>query len=291
MKKATRTNEHRDPYKLKNHPLNIKLYGGKPPTPQFIADVKKLGILQQLLITVDDVVISGHTRKDAARIAGIKEVPVSVLRDVTDPLDLEELLIVSNRQREKDNETLAREAARLAGIESERAVSRQKATQRDGAAPVMALAPSPEKPEKNEDFGSTREKVAEALGVGDKTAQKLIETGSELEKAEAEGDTEHADEIKAGLQQSVSAGHRAAKGEKAPEVAPTPFDESLAGVDWVLKVAVPKIQEHAIIAEKALGSGKAAFSADRVSKMVKPIHEAFQGIRGVLANAQQKARK
>ena len=76
-----------------------------------------------------------------------------------------------------------------------------------------------------------------------------------------------------------------------PESDATPFDEPLAGIDWVLKVAVPKIQEHAILAEKALGSGKAGFTADRVSKLVKPIHEAFNGIRGVIANAQQKARR
>lgn len=71
----------------------------------------------------------------------------------------------------------------------------------------------------------------------------------------------------------------------------TPFDEPLAQIDWVLNVAVPKIQEHAIAAEKALGSGKGSFAASAVSKLVAPIHAAFQGIRGVVKNAQQKARR
>lgn len=215
MATATRTNEHRDPHKLKNHPLNIKLYGGKPPKPEFIASVKKHGILEPLLINVDDVVIAGHTRKDASRIAGLKEVPVIVLRDVLDPLDQEELLIISNRQREKDNETLAREAARLATIEEERAAARLKQTQAKPGekvgAKAVAHAPQPTKPEKNEDSGRAREKVADTLGVGQKSAGKLIEVGRELERAEESGDTEKAEEIKAGLQKSVSAGHKAAK--------------------------------------------------------------------------------
>lgn len=284
---AARTNEYRDPHKLKNHPLNIKLYGGAPPTQMFIENIKKFGVCEPLLITVEDVVIAGHTRKNAARIAGLKEVPVIVLRDLADPLDLEELLIASNGQREKTNEMKAREAARLAEIEEVRAAERQKAALKKGSAPVVSRVPQRENHEKGGDSGRTREKVADVLHVSDKTAARLIVSGRELEKAEAEGDTEHAEEIKAGLQKSVSAGHRAAV---ASEVQSTPFDEPLAAVDWVLKVAVPKVQEHAILAEKALGSGKAGFSADRVSKLVKPIHEAFEGIRGVIAHAQKKAR-
>lgn len=214
-----RTNETRDPHKLKNHPLNIKLYGDKPPKPEFVAGVKKHGILEPLLITVDDVVVAGHTRKNAARIAGLKEVPVIVLRDVTDSLDLEELLIISNRQREKDNETLAREAARLAGIEEARAEARQKANLKLGAArpPVGTNAHQRENPEKNDDSGRAREKVAEALGVGEQSANKLIKAGKALEDAEESGDTEKAEEIKAGLQKSVSAGHKAATKEDEPE--------------------------------------------------------------------------
>ena len=287
----TRTNEHRDPQKLKNHPLNIKLYKGAPPTADFVASVKAHGILTPLLITTDDVVISGHDRKNAARMAGLKEVPVVVLRDVTDPLDQEELLIVSNRQKQKDNETLAREAARLTEIESERAAERVRAAQSKPGSKAGTNAHRPKNSEDIDDSGRTRERVAEALGVGEQTAVKLAEAGRELKKAEESGDAEKADSIKRGLQKSVSAGHKAATSANRDEDKPTPFDEPLAGVDWVLKTAVPKIQEYAIDAEKAIGSGKGAFSQERVSKLVKPIHEAFQGIRGVIANAQQKARR
>lgn len=227
----TRTNEHRDPHKLKNHPLNIKLYKGAPPTQDFVSSVKAHGILTPLLVTVDDVVISGHDRKNAARMAGLKEVPCVVLRDVTDPLDLEELLIVSNRQKQKDNETLAREAARLAEIEAERSEARQKKNLKKGPeSSVKAQAPERE----TGSSGQTRQKVAEALGVGEKKAEQLAATGKALEQAEAKGDTEKADEIKAGLKESVAAGHRAAtaKEETAPPVSDAfgPVPEKLAHV-------------------------------------------------------------
>lgn len=71
----------------------------------------------------------------------------------------------------------------------------------------------------------------------------------------------------------------------------TPFDEPLAGIDFVLDVAVPKVQEFAILAEQALGSGKATFSSDRISMLMKQVHDSFHGIRGVIANAQQRHRR
>jgi ParB-like chromosome segregation protein Spo0J len=242
MKTETRTNEHRDPHQLKNHPLNIKLYKGSPPTPDFVASVKAHGILTPLLVTVDDVVISGHDRKNAARMAGLKEVPVVVLRDVTSPLDLEELLIVSNRQKQKDNETLAREAARLTEIETERAAERQKQNLKKGReSSVVAQAPQRETGES----GKTRTKVAEALGVGEKKAGQLTETGRELEKAEAAGDEAKVADIKKGLEKSVAAGHKAATADKKPSVATITKDGKRT-------IAGPPYDAHGI--EKAFGA-------------------------------------
>jgi hypothetical protein len=85
--------------------------------------------------------------------------------------------------------------------------------------------------------------------------------------------------------------HQPKPEQAAEEPKTTPFDEPLAGIDWVLKVAVPEIQVKAIAADEALGSAKGEFTRQRISKLVEPIHKLFQDARGVVANAQQKARR
>lgn len=79
--------------------------------------------------------------------------------------------------------------------------------------------------------------------------------------------------------------------QNQPDPNETPFDQSLAGIDWVLGTAVPRVQEYALLAETSLGGGRGDFSADRMSKAMKQVHDAFTSIRGVLANAQQKHRR
>src|SRR5690606_17819586 len=94
-----------------------------------VDSVAKKGVQVPLLITPEGVIISGHRRRQAAVIARLKEVPVIVRNDLTDPLDIEWVLIETNRQREKTAEVLAREAQKLFAIEEERAKKRQSATQ------------------------------------------------------------------------------------------------------------------------------------------------------------------
>lgn len=85
--------------------------------------------------------------------------------------------------------------------------------------------------------------------------------------------------------------HQSKPDPKPDEPVKTPFDEPLAGIDWVLNVAVPEIQVKAIAAEEVLGNAKGAFTRQRISKLVEPIHKLFQDVRGIVANAQQKARR
>ncbi|MCA9546834.1 MAG: ParB N-terminal domain-containing protein [Myxococcales bacterium] len=96
---------------LKPHPLNERIYGDHADD-ELIARVQMLGIIHPLLIAHDGTVISGHRRLDAATRLGLSQVPVLV-SPLTDPLDLEELLIEANRQRQPSNEQRVREYQHL----------------------------------------------------------------------------------------------------------------------------------------------------------------------------------
>lgn len=104
---------------LRGHPLNDAIYGDRADD-ELVARVQMHGIIHPLLVTPDGTVISGHRRLDAARRLGLSEVPVLV-RPIGDPLEVEELVIEANRQREPTNEQRVREFAHLKALRVKRA--------------------------------------------------------------------------------------------------------------------------------------------------------------------------
>lgn len=129
---ARNTYETRNPAVLKNHPLNIELYGDKP-NDEFVASVKEHGVLEPIQIMPDNTIISGHRRNQAAKINRLKEVRVVVRNDLADNLDAELALLECNRQREKTNEERAREFRIRAKIEQQIAERRMLAGKRADA--------------------------------------------------------------------------------------------------------------------------------------------------------------
>lgn len=108
-------------------------------------------------MTLDNVIISGHRRWNAALSLGVKEVPVITL-DLTDELDIEEAVLVSNKQRQKANEQIAREFEELKRIEEERAKGRMSEGGGDQKSGVQNFAhPIPGQ-------GKSRDIAAEKLG-------------------------------------------------------------------------------------------------------------------------------
>src|SRR6185295_15594228 len=93
------TYESRNPFKLKNHPLNSEIYGDTADD-EFVKSCER-GIEVPLLILGDDRIVSGHRRMQAARKLKMAEVPVIVRRDLVDPLDIEWAFIISNKTRPK----------------------------------------------------------------------------------------------------------------------------------------------------------------------------------------------
>ena len=82
---------------LRPNPLNPRGDVGGSGLEELAASIDAQGVLQPLLVTPDGVVVAGHRRLAAARMAGLDEVPV-VLREL-DPVQQQEIMLVENLQR------------------------------------------------------------------------------------------------------------------------------------------------------------------------------------------------
>ena len=83
---------------LKPNPLNPRGDVDASGLDDLAASIHAQGVLQPLLITPDGVVVAGHRRLAAARIAGLEQVPV-VVRDL-DLVQQQEIMRVENLQRQ-----------------------------------------------------------------------------------------------------------------------------------------------------------------------------------------------
>lgn len=208
-----------DPRNLKDHPLNVKVYGDHADE-KFVESCRK-GIKEHLHVTPDNVVISGHRRKNAAIKIGFADVPVIVRMDLTDPLDIEEALLLANDSRDKTVEQRAREFKELERIESERAKIRKTAGLKKGDSPVSLNSDEREKQGKNAENGRSDAKAAAAVGMGKDAARQASEVVDAIDEAEAEGDTETAEELRETLNtKSVSAAHKKADAHKNGKAKP-----------------------------------------------------------------------
>ena len=158
---------------LLSHPLNTRLYGEREADKTLQASIEKHGVLEPItVLTMPGLdgkgghrtyVLSGHRRVLAAKKAQIKRIPARYADiDPKDTLAVEEFIIEANRQRVKTEEQRGREFLELLRIERVRARERQ-GTRTDI---VANLPPS--------SMGKARDKAAESLGIGSRTAEKLL---------------------------------------------------------------------------------------------------------------------
>lgn len=179
--------EQRDPRSLKNHLLNIELYGTHP-LPEFVGSIKAHGVLAPLTISTDGTIISGHSRRAAAIVAGLEMVPC-VVSPLTDPDEIERALIESNRQREKTNEQKAREAMRLLEIEKRLAEKRRRANLRQGiSVPEWETFPTRENLGENANSSRAADMAGKVVGMSGKTVTKAVEVVAKIDAAKARGD-------------------------------------------------------------------------------------------------------
>lgn len=196
---------------LKAHPLSIAVYG-PDCSDELVESVRENGILQPLLIAKKtDEIIAGNSRAEAARRAGMTEVPVIYFR-TDDPLEIEAAVLDTNRQRIKTEEQKIREYREWRRIEAERAKRR------------LATNTSAEGMKKfsEADKGTARDKAAERIEKSGVTAEKGAEVVAAIDDLEKEGKKEEATELRTLLNaKSIEAAHKQARvrGYVAPKQA------------------------------------------------------------------------
>lgn len=195
---------------LKPHPLNSEIYGDAADA-DLVESIEANGILTPILITGDkaeigpNVIISGHRRYYAAKRLGAAAVPV-IVSDLTDAMDIEEAIIIANKQRVKDNYQVGREAKRLIDIESARAKLRSLSNLNNNNVSVeRGNFPT------RGDSGRARDTVGRKIGIDGTTAERAAKTVTIYDDLLADGEVERAEEIRSALNKSVNAGYNAAK--------------------------------------------------------------------------------
>ena len=252
------TFETRDPKTLRNHLLSIKIYGQEKPSDDFLESVAAHGVLVPLVILPDGTIIAGHTRKFAAIIKGLSEVPCLVRSDLEHhPLLVERLVIQSNRQRIKAGDVVAKEAYSLSLIEAICAENREKLGTKADPSQISDQGIS----------GRTTEKVGTALGFSKFKAEEAIQVGGALTTATAKGDMEFVNTLTAEARKSIhqaamllnpkkarKKAKKAGKGSKAPKALDPSIPANLKPIfEWREKFrAFEKLHNPAIL-ELAVG--------------------------------------
>lgn len=177
---------------LKPHPYNEEIYGTNESIDELVASIRKTGKVATLIITDDNVIISGHRRwKSCQRLVEEGNTRFNSvnceIEHFVDSLDEIESLIIYNDTRIKSMEQKAREAQVLIDIERQKAKKRQ-ATSTGGDKPqLVAEPPQAEK-------GKTRDIVAKKLkmksGREVERAVKSVETIDKLTETGRKDDAE-----------------------------------------------------------------------------------------------------
>ena len=184
--------EYLDPNSLEPHPLNDDVYGDRTdPDEALLASIEDLGVLEPIVAdpqpeagetTDQPTIISGHRRTEVAKKLELEQVPVRFRHFETD-LERREKLLAYNQQRDKSFSQQLREAEAVERIERERAKQRQGA--RTDIVENSARGDEA-RPASDDDFGKTRDKVADAVGFGSGRTYGMAKT---VWDAAQEGDT------------------------------------------------------------------------------------------------------
>jgi len=166
---------------LKAHPLNERLYGNEELPQGFIASIQTQGILVPLAVKANGTIISGHRRWRAAQALGMDTVPVQIVA-YDNELDEREAIVEFNRQREKTFSQKMAEAEELKAIESERARKRQAEA---GKANLPTVSGGNISTTQQSEKGKTRDKVAQAIGLG---SGRTYEKAAKVWEAAKQGD-------------------------------------------------------------------------------------------------------
>lgn len=163
-----------NPRELKAHHLNKHIYGMESVDEGLVESIKEHGLLEKLVIKEDGTIISGHRRWRAIlelypeHIMNVHCEVVGFNHDEEGQLEEELHLLEYNRQRKKTKEQLAKEGEILESIYAKQAQKRKLANLKQNQDEDRGgqLAPS-------EDIGRTTEKVANELGISERSYKRL----------------------------------------------------------------------------------------------------------------------
>ena len=196
----------RKPSELRPHPLNEVIYGDRADA-DLIASVRAKGVLNPILISSANLIISGHRRWGAAIAAGLDAVPVVVFGS-DDELDIDEALIESNRQREKTNDQKGseiRELARIISVRESRQGTNQYTEKRASVSPETEAKTYPS------------EKASRELGVSRTTGHRLVTVVNEIDSRKANGNDAGAVELRKELNTNVNRAYNQVRAQRRQE--------------------------------------------------------------------------
>lgn len=224
--------EQMDPKSLRPQPRNKHIFGPTESelTPGFLASIKEKGILAPIVCTSKKMICDGHRRCAAAIHHGMSRVPCYVSEYETVEQALEAWETLQKEQRHMTVEQKARLFAEDLKIqEAEEVISSQKKPEIEQAytnseTPDAAVG----RPKKEKNAKERAALAAQKAGFGSRsTAQKAAKVVEEIDKLEADGNTEAAEELRETLN-TKNASAAEAKLDKPPkkETEETPKDEA-----------------------------------------------------------------
>ena len=209
-----------------DHPINHAIYQDNFDD-DMVESVRVNGVLNPITVCKHPggsfVCLSGHRRRQAAKLAGLIEVPAMVIReDVPEYLQVI-MVIESNRQRDKTPEQKTRETTELAKARAFEAKTRMKAGKKQESDPRKNFS------EGQDNSKRALAQAAKETGLGSRpTAEKAIKVVEKIDELTAAGETVKAEQLREVLNtSSVSKAARLAETIDEPEEEAEPKPETV----------------------------------------------------------------
>ena len=190
--------------KIIDHPINHAIYADNFDD-DLVESVRVNGVLNPITVCRHPggsfVCLSGHRRRQAAKLAGLTNIPAMVIRDDV-PEYLQVIMVIeSNRQRDKTPEQKTRETQELAKARTFEAKTRMKAGKKQESDPRKNFS------EGQDDSKRALAQAAKETGLGSRpTAEKAIKVVKKIDELTAAGETVKAEQLREVLnEKSVSA--------------------------------------------------------------------------------------
>ena len=182
---------------LRAHPIQNRIYGEHVPDQGMVESITTDGIKQPIIANQLGFILSGHTRWKAAKIAKKRRIPVIVIR-TNGRMDEVENLIISNRQRVKNPEQVAREAFMLMSFEKKKSKTRQLEPLQKKRGVVQS------EPTEQTEFGEASVTVGKKLGIGATKVKQAVRVIEVLDDLNNNNETEKVNQLKGYLDKSIN---------------------------------------------------------------------------------------